>query len=30
MLPKKQVAMTTIYANNYVFPQEYIGSKLAK
>ena len=27
---KKRVAMTTIYSNNYVFPQEYIGSMLAK
>ena len=22
--------MTTLYTKNYVFPQEYIGSKLAK
>ena len=27
---KKRIAMTTIYINNYVFPQEYIGSKSAK
>ena len=26
---KKRVAMTTIYTNNYVFPQEYIGSMSA-
>ena len=27
---KKRVAMATIYTNNYVFPQEYIGSMWAK
>ena len=27
---KKQVAITTIYTNNYDFPQEYIYSKLSK
>ena len=27
---KKYVAMTKIYTNNYVFPQEYTGSKLTK
>ena len=29
-LVKKHIAMTTMYTNNYVFPQEYICSKLAK